>query len=404
MKLIQFLLFSVTNILIFVSCTNNAVKPEEKQDSVNEIKQVALGINQIAEWSTELNGKRVAVVSNQTSVLNGVHLVDTLLSVGVNLKCVFAPEHGFRGDHDAGASVEDGVDKNTGLPIYSLHGKYKKPKQEWLDSIDVIVFDIQDVGVRFYTYISTLHYVMEAAAENDISVLLLDRPNIHDGYVDGPLLQKEFKSFVGMHPVPVVYGMTIGEYGRMINGEYWLKDSVQCDLKVIPVLNYNRGTWDSLEVPPSPNLPNVQSIKLYPSLCFFEGTTVSVGRGTDFPFQVYGAPHLENQKFNFTPVSKPGYSKYPKHENKKCNGADLRLERMDSLEGINWSYLLEAYESSNTKEDYFLKNNFINLLAGTDSLSAWISKGYGMDEIKEAYQVQVKEFKLKRTKYLIYKK
>ena len=284
-----------------------------------------------------------------------------------------------------------------------MHGKYKKPKKEWLDSVDVIVFDIQDVGVRFYTYISTLHYVMEAAAENGITVLLLDRPNIHDGYVDGPVLQKEFKSFVGMHPVPVVYGMTIGEYGKMINGEYWLKDSVQCDLKVIPVLNYNRGTWDSLEIPPSPNLPNVQSVKLYPSLCFFEGTTVSVGRGTDFPFQVYGAPNLENQKFNFTPVSKPGYSKYPKHENKKCNGADLRLERMDSLEGINWSYLIDAYESSNTKEDYFLKNNFINLLAGTDSLSLWISKGYQMNQIKEAYQIQVDEFMLKRTKYLIYK-
>lgn len=403
MKLLQFLLFSIISISVFVSCANNVLKPIEKITPILDTIEVSLGINQIAVWSKSLEGKRVAVVANQTSAFNEVHLVDTLISLGVDLQCVFAPEHGFRGDHDAGASVENGIDKNTGLPIYSLHGNHKKPKKEWLDSLDVIVFDIQDVGVRFYTYISTLHYVMEAAAENDVKLLLLDRPNIHDGYVDGPVLDKQFKSFIGMHPVPVVYGMTIGEYGRMINGEGWLKDSMKCELDVIQVKNYIRGTWDSLEISPSPNLPNIQSIKLYPSLCFFEGTTVSVGRGTDYPFQVYGAPHLENYTFSFIPVSKPGFSKYPKHENVKCNGADFRLENSDTLKEIDWSFLVNAYQQSKAKKSFFLKNNFINLLAGTDSLKAWLKLDYTNQQIKESYQSELDEFKLIRSKYLYYK-
>lgn len=398
MRLFGILMMLMTVSLSFSNCSVEK-KVELKEESKKELK---LGIDQIDSWSKQLLGRSVGVVSNQTSVINGVHLVDTLLSLNIDLKCVFAPEHGFRGNHDAGASVENGVDKNTGLPIYSLHGKYKKPKKEWIEGLDVIIFDIQDVGVRFYTYISTLHYVMESCAENGIKVMLLDRPNLHDHYVDGPVLDKEYKSFVGMHPVPVVYGMTIGEYGRMINGEYWLNDFLRCDLEVITLKNYERGSWNKSPIPPSPNLPNVQSIKLYPSLCFFEGTKISAGRGTDFPFQVFGHPLLKEMSFNFKPVSKPGYSRYPKHENQMCYGKDLRQVDVKSDSLINWTYLIDAYKSFEESEDFFIDNNFIYLLSGTREIKAWVEESWSNEQIRQSYSESIIAFKDTRQKYLIY--
>lgn len=390
------LLLSFTTCYFMLTGISCAQIVEKEIKEANVLK----GIDQIANWSEQLNNKKVGVVTNQTSLIKNVHLIDTLINLNIDVKCVFAPEHGFRGDHDAGANVENGVDSKTGLPIFSLHGKYKKPKKEWIDSLDIILFDIQDVGVRFYTYISTLHYVMEAAAENNIKVILLDRPNLHDYYVDGPVLKSKFRSFVGMHPVPVVYGMTIGEYGVMINGEFWLKDSVQCDLEVISIKNYKRGSWDLLEVPPSPNLPNVQSVKLYPSLCFFEGTVISAGRGTDFPFQVYGAPDLKGYSFKFTPISKPGFSRYPKFENQQCIGEDLRQTDVKSVKNINWNYLIKAYNNSNNKDSFFLKNDFINLLTGTEQIRAWIESSNESKDIRHHYQEELQGFKLIRNKYL----
>lgn len=288
-----------------------------------------------------LKGKNIAVVANQTSVIykeiykkkqEARHLVDSLLMLGIEVKKVFAPEHGFRGKADAGEVVKDGFDTKTGLQIISLYGKNKKPSAMQLKEIDIVIFDIQDVGARFYTYISSLHYLMEACAEANIQVIILDRPNPNSHYIDGPVLEAEHTSFVGMHKVPVVYGMTIGEYGKMINGEKWLQNGIQCNLKVIPLKNYNHQTIYSLPIKPSPNLPNDKSINLYPSLCFFEGTNISAGRGTEMQFQVYGSPYLTKSSFTFTPQANEG-SKYPKYKNKRCFGEDLRtaknLQKLD---------------------------------------------------------------------------
>ena len=261
-------------------------------------KKVIVGAERPELYINSLIGKRVGLVANQTSKIKKEHLVDVLLNEGVNVIKVFSPEHGFRGKSDAGEKVKDEIDLQTGLPIYSLYGKSKrKPSKEILKDIDIIVFDLQDVGVRFYTYISSLHYVMEACAENNVQLIVLDRPNPNGFYVDGPILDLKFKSFVGMHPIPVVHGMTVGEYAKMINGEKWLNNMVQCSLEIIPCLNYNHNTRYILPIPPSPNLPNMRSVYLYPSLCFFEGTNVSIGRGTKFPFQVFGAPYFTKKEF-----------------------------------------------------------------------------------------------------------
>ena len=353
-----------------------------------------------------LKGKNIAVVANQTSVIfkelykkkqEARHLVDSLLMLGVEVKKVFAPEHGFRGKADAGEVVKDGFDTKTGLQIISLYGKNKKPSATQLKGIDIVVFDIQDVGARFYTYISSLHYVMEACAEAGIQVIILDRPNPNSHYTDGPVLEAKYKSFVGMHKVPVVYGMTIGEYGKMINGEKWLKNGIQCDLKVIPLKNYNHQTNYSVPIKPSPNLPNDKSINLYPSLCFFEGTNVSAGRGTEMQFQVYGSPHITKNSFTFTPQANEG-SKYPKYKNQLCFGEDLRTAK--NLNKLDLSYLLKAYQQ-NTSKEFF--NTFFTKLAGTERLQEQIEQGLSEKEIRKTWVQDIISFKKIRKKYLLYK-
>jgi uncharacterized protein YbbC (DUF1343 family) len=352
-----------------------------------------------------LRGKRIAVVANQTSVIrrssreSHAHLVDSLLALGIQIEKVFAPEHGFRGMQDAGEHVEDQKDPRTGLPIISLYGKNKKPNRDQLDGIDLVLFDIQDVGVRFYTYISTLHYIMEACAELGIPLLLLDRPNPNGHYVDGPLLEPEFRSFVGMHPVPVVYGMTIGEYARMINGEKWLDQGISCDLKVIKLKGYDHGTPYELPVKPSPNLPNARAVNLYPSLCFFEGTSISCGRGTEMQFQVFGSPDLpaDHYPFSFTPRPNFG-AKHPKHEGKLCHGADLRKEKYLDMLNLNW--LIEAYAHHGDQDTFF--NDFFARLAGTDKLRKSIEEGIPEEEIRSGWREDLRLFRLLRSKYLLY--
>ena len=366
---------------------------------------IIVGAERISLYFSKLKGKRIGFVANQTSKIKNDHLVDILLNEGVNIVKVFSPEHGFRGNADAGAKVRDEIDLQTGLPIYSLYGKSRrKPSKEVLKDIDLILFDLQDVGVRFYTYISSMHYVMEACAENSIPLILLDRPNPNGFYVDGPILNPKFKSFVGMHEVPVVYGMTIGEYAKMINGERWLKDSVKCSLEVIPCLNYNHLIKYNLPIPPSPNLPNMRSVYLYPSLCFFEGTNVSIGRGTEIPFQIYGAPYFDSKLFKFTPKSSYG-SKYPKYKEMDCFGEDLRTLSLDSLKNVNslnFNWLVKSFKTSNESLDFFNKNGFFNLLAGTDKIMNLIKGGASGVQIRETYQMELEKFKLIRKKYLIY--
>ena len=358
-------------------------------------QNLRLGAERLDDYLPLIKNKKVGVVGNQTSMIGNTHLVDSLLRLRIDIVKVFSPEHGFRGKADAGAKVENGTDNKTGLPIISLYGKNKKPYPEQLEGIDVILFDIQDVGARFYTYISTLHYIMEAAAENNISVIVLDRPNPNSHYVDGPIREKGFESFVGMHPIPIVHGMTIGEYAKMINDEHWI--STKCNLTVIEMENYNHKMKYDLPIKPSPNLPNARAINLYPSLCLFEGTNVSVGRGTPFPFQQFGAPYLENN-YSFTPKSGAG-SKFPKHENKICFGTDLRFQE-DYLTTLNLIWIIEAYNQCSEKEKFF--NNFFDKLAGTDKLRKQIIVGKTANEIKANWQENLEEFKEIRAKHLIY--
>ncbi len=349
-----------------------------------------------------LYGKTVAVVANQTSMVKDEHLVDYLQRSKVNVLKVFAPEHGFRGTASAGETVLDGKDAKSGLPVISLYGSHKKPTTADLQGVQVVLFDIQDVGARFYTYISTMSYVMEACAENNIKMIVLDRPNPHGYYVDGPVLQKGFESFVGMHPVPVIHGMTMGEYAQMVNGEGWLKNQVQCNLEVVRCQDYDHYTEYNLPVKPSPNLPNSEAVALYPSLCFFEGTNVSVGRGTEFPFQVIGAPYFKEGTFEFIPREKEG-AKSPKYEGVKCTGFDLReFARfyMDGLGELYLFWLVEAYRMAPEPSQFF--TGFFNTLAGTDVLRKQIEAGKSADEIRASWQADLESFKRIRKKYLLY--
>lgn len=349
-----------------------------------------------------LKNKTVAIVANQTSLLaDKTHLVDFLVQNNIKIKHIFAPEHGFRGTADAGEHVKNGIDTKTGLPIISLYGDNKKPKPEQLQGVDIVLFDIQDVGVRFYTYISTLTYVMEAAAENGKEIIVLDRPNPHDGYTDGPVLKEKWTSFVGLHKVPVVYGLTIGEYGKMVNGEKWMKNAVQVKYTLIPMLNYHKNKRYPISEKPSPNLPNNQSINLYPSLCFFEGTQVSVGRGTDFPFQVYGSPWLKNQEFSFTPKPTSG-AKDPFLNGKICIGKDLR--QFPEIKGkLDLSFVIDAYKNFDKKaQDFFLKNLWFDTLAGTDELRKQIISGTPEVEIRKSWQKDLENFEKIRRKYVLY--
>ena len=360
-------------------------------------ENIFVGAEQLGEYLPLLEGKNVALIVNQTSLVGNTHIVDTLLSRGVKIKKVFAPEHGFRGEADAGEHVQSAVDTKTALPIVSLYGSNKKPTTEQLADVDVVVFDIQDVGARFYTYISTMHYAMEACAENNKAFIVLDRPNPNGHYVDGPILEPKYKSFVGMHPIPVVHGLTVGELALMINGEKWLENGLTSDLKVITVKNYAHNDTYILPVRPSPNLPNQQSIALYPSICFFEGTPVSLGRGTAFPFQAIGYPDPKFGDFTFTPISTPG-AKNPPLQNQLCYGKDLRKVEVKS--GIDLQYLIEFYQKSEDKDKFF--TNFFNLLAGTDELKKQIMAGMSEVEIKQSWQDPLVEYKSMRKKYLLY--
>ena len=358
-------------------------------------QELKLGINNLDAIILETKNKNIAVVGNQTSVIQNTHLVDTLLELGIKVKLVFSPEHGFRGVEDAGAHINNEIDQRTGLQIFSLHGENKKPRINQLKNIDIIIFDIQDVGARFYTYISTLHYVLEAASEQNIQVLVLDRPNPNGHYIDGPILEEKFKSFIGMHPIPIVHAMTIGEYAKMIIGEKWIENT--CDLKVIEMVNYNRSEIYDLPIKPSPNLPNKRAVNLYPSLCLFERTTISVGRGTNYPFQHYGAPFIKSS-YSFSPKSGPG-SKYPKHENKICYGINLRYQK-NILNSLNINWLIKCYNQSLDKEKFFTLN--FDKLAGTDQLRKQITSGLSAEKIKESWQEGLTKFKKTRAKYLIY--
>ena len=349
-----------------------------------------------------LENKTIAVVTNQTGLLKDkTFLVDFLVKNNIKIKTIFAPEHGFRGDADAGEHVKNGVDAKTGIPIVSLYGSNKKPTSEQLKGIDLVLFDIQDVGVRFYTYISTLTYVMEAGAENNVEVIVLDRPNPHDGYIDGPVLKDQWKSFVGMHNVPIVYGLTIGEYGKMVNGEKWLKNGVQAKYTLIPMQGYHKKQRYEISDKPSPNLPNDKSINLYPSLCFFEGTQVSVGRGTTLPFQIYGSPWTKNLPYQFTPKPTSG-AKDPFLNGKICYGENLSNDPND-LRELNLDWLLNAHKNyKNPQQDFFLKNLFFDKLAGTDELRKQIIAGKSEKEIKESWKSDLEKFQKIRAKYVVY--
>ena len=408
MKIKNTYFFWVLIILFVISCkTNPQLAKETQNKSVIESTTIQVGASQINKYLPLLQGKKVAIVGNQTSLIqnskfkiqNYTHVVDSLLSLNVRIEKVFSPEHGFRGKADAGEKVVDGIDSATGLPIISLYGNNKKPKAKQLKEIEVLLFDLQDVGVRFYTYISTLHYVMEAAAEAKIPLIVLDRPNPNGHYVDGPVLEDKHRSFVGMHPIPIVYGMTIGEYAEMINGEGWLRNGIQCDLTVIPLQNYTHKSHYNLPVKPSPNLPNATAVNLYPSLCFFEGSKISCGRGTEKQFQVFGAPNLpiDNYPFSFTPKPNEG-AKYPKHQDFACNGLDLTST--GNLKEINLQWLLEAYSNYPYKNEFFIP--FFTKLAGTELLQNQIELGYSQNDIKKTWQPALEKFKKIRANYLLY--
>ena len=360
------------------------------------------GASQIELYRAMIEGKAVAVVANQTSMVGQTHLVDNLLSIGINVSKIFAPEHGFRNLADAGDPISDGKDDITGIPLISLYGNNFKPSASDLSGIDIVIFDIQDVGARFYTYISTLHYVMEACAENHVKCLVLDRPNPNGFYVDGNIPDSAHKSFVGLHPVPVVHGMTIGEYAQMINGEGWLKGGISCDLTVIKCKNYNHKTHYTLPVKPSPNLPDQNSVYLYPSLCFFEGTNISVGRGTSFPFQVFGSPKLPDKGFSFIPESVAG-AKNPRFLGIKCYGTDLREALANNTvpdNKINLGWLIEAYIDYPEKDKFF--NSYFDTLAGGPILREQICNGLTERQIRASWKEGLDNFLKIRKKYLLY--
>ena len=349
-----------------------------------------------------LKAKRIGIVANNTSLINKTHLVDSLISLRINVIKIFGPEHGFRGDQPDGKEIRNGKDPKTGIEIVSLYGNHKKPTQADLDNIDILIFDIQDVGARFYTYISTLTYVMEACAENNIPLIVLDRPNPNGYYIDGPVLKPEYTSFVGMHPVPVVYGMTIGEYATMVNGEKWLKDGKQCKLTIIKCDNYTHNSRYKLPVRPSPNLQDMKAIYLYPSLCLFEGTVVSIGRGTDSPFKVFGHPQLSSENFSFTPKPIKGVSDDPPLKGQRCYGQNLEKEaELIKADGhIELKWLIEAYKNLNSKTKFF--TNYFDKLAGASKLREQIIAGKTESEIRRSWQPNLDAFKKIRKKYLLY--
>ena len=363
--------------------------------------QLKVGAERLNMLLPHLQGKRVGLVVNHTSLLghSGVHLLDTLLACGVEVKRVFAPEHGFRGDADAGETVKGGSDTKTGIPIVSVYGKTKKPTAAQLADVDVLLFDMQDVGARFYTYISTMHYAMEAAAENGKTFVVTDRPNPCD-YVAGPVMVDSLRSFVGMHRIPVLHGLTVGELARMINGEGWLKGGRKVNLTVIPIEGWRHGEPYSLPAKPSPNLPNNQAIKLYPSLCLFEATKASIGRGTYFPFQVIGYPDPSWGTFTFTPVSLPGFDKNPVQKDQKCYGTDLR--DIDFEGGFTLRFFMEAWKKAGQKSSFFDRPRWFDMLMGTPKVREAILRGESETDIVRSWQPEIDRYKKMRERYLMY--
>jgi uncharacterized protein YbbC (DUF1343 family) len=365
-------------------------------------KAVRLGAERTDIVVSLLKDKRVGLVVNQTSVLESrnIHLLDALLAEGIKVEKVFAPEHGFRGGAEAGADIPDSRDPQTGIPIVSIYGNSKKPTAAQLSDVDAVVFDIQDVGARFYTYISTMHYVMEACAENGKEFIVLDRPNPND-YVDGPMRRKGFESFVGLHPIPLLHGLTTGELAQMINGEKWLKSIPgACRLQVVTMENWRHGLPYRLPVKPSPNLPNDQSVRLYPSLCLFEGTSISVGRGTRFPFQVLGYPDTRYGTFRFTPVSLPGFDLNPLHKDKACYGLDLREAPFEG--GLTLRFVLDFYRKTENDSTFFSRPQWFDLLAGSGELRKQIIRGMTEKDIRATWQPELNAYKQMRRKYLLY--
>lgn len=370
--------------------------------SINAQDAITMGAERMGEYLPLLKNKRVGLVVNHTSVVgNGqVHLLDTLHSLHINVAAVFAPEHGFRGDADAGETVRDGKDSKTGTPIISIYGNNKKPTSAQLRGVDVVMFDIQDVGARFYTYISTMQYVMEACAENGKEFIVLDRPNPCD-HVEGPVLKPAFRSFVGMHQIPVLHGCTVGELARMINGEGWVNGTKNaCKLTVIPMLGWEHGQFYSLPIKPSPNLPNDLSVRLFPSLCAFEATKVSVGRGTTFPFQVLGSPDKKYGDFTFTPQSLPGFDKNPMHKDQPCYGIDLRKDT--DTEGFSLKFVIDFYRKSGEGAAFFSRPRWMDLLMGTDEVRKAIVAGKSEEEIRKIWEPGLERYKEMRGKYLLY--
>jgi uncharacterized protein YbbC (DUF1343 family) len=388
----------VTSFIFTSSYSNSFSAVAKNNTSETNPPAIKTGADNYEKYLPLLKNKKIGIVTNQTGILSDkTHLVDFLLEKKIAVQTIFAPEHGFRGTADAGEHIVDGKDPKTGLSIISLYGDNKKPKPEQLAGIDIMIFDLQDVGARFYTYISSLHYVMEACAENNVPLIILDRPNPNGSIVDGPLLEKEFTSFVGMHPIPLLHGMTIGEYAQMVNGQKWLKNGVQCKLTVIPCVNYKRTMPYSLLVKPSPNLPNDQSINLYASLCLFEGTNVSMGRGTEKQFQIYGSPYLTKTNFSFTP--KPNFgAKDPLYNGKECFGEDLTsYPKLTQLE-LKW--LIKAYQNTSDKTKFF--NAFFTKLAGTKKLQQQIESGVSEKDIRAGWKKDLEAFLIMRKPYLLY--
>ncbi|NMM42652.1 exo-beta-N-acetylmuramidase NamZ family protein [Pseudoalteromonas arctica] len=387
----------ILQCLILSACAeNNTVEPAQ----VSTQADISVGALQYQQYLPQLTGKRVGLVVNQTSQVNGTHIVDLLRDKGVNVTKIFAPEHGFRGDHDAGAHVKSTVDAKTGIDVVSIYGSKKKPDAAVLNDLDVIIFDIQDVGVRFYTYISSMHYMMEVAAENNIDFIVLDRPNPNIAYVDGPVLDLKFQSFVGLHEIPVLHGMTVGELAKMIKGEGWIEQAQTLNLTVVPVANYSRDMTYSLPVQPSPNLPNDQSIALYPSLCFFEATPITIGRGTDFPFQVVGYSPTPLGEFSFTPRAIEGASMNPKFKGVEVFGQDLRDS---TIKGLDLSLFISAYKTLTAQQQtFFERAGFMDKLAGTDKLRLAIKAGQTEQQIKQSWQQDLARFKQQRDPYLLY--
>ena len=387
----------LTVLTIVIALTGMQCSTEKNSDTLR------VGAERMEVYLPLIEGKTVALVGNHTSVLGNTHLVDTLLAMDVNIRVIFAPEHGFRDLADAGAVITSGADPVTGINVLSLYGDRKKPAPEDLEGVDVVIFDIQDVGTRFYTYLTTMCYVMEACAENGVKFIILDRPNPNGFYVDGPSLDTaNYSSFVGIHPIPVVHGMTLGEYAWMVNGEGWLADGIQCEVTVIKCDNYTHETMYELPVMPSPNLPNMNSVYLYPSLCFSEGTVLSCGRGTEFPFQVMGAPKMPDTGFSFTP--KPSFgSSNPKHNGEVCYGIDLRNAMQDGLvptPGMNLQWIIDAYNAYPEKDEFF--NGYFDTLAGSSTLREQIIQGMTAGQIRESWKTGLEEFTKIRGKYLLY--